>query len=87
MIYFIKQTDKANQKRVSKADEFAIKMVQELESVIVHPVTQSLMGLETLDDKAEYLNSKKLFRQRGGKWDRTGIRRLILRVEKLRAEQ
>jgi len=83
----MKQTDKANQKRVSKADEFAIKMVQELESVIVHPVTQSLMGLETLDDKAEYLNYKKLFRRRGGKWDRTGIRRLILRVETIRTEQ
>ena len=83
----MKRTAKSNQKRISKADEFAIKMMQELESVIVHPVTQSLMGLETLDDKAEYLNSKKLFRQRGGKWDRTGVRRLILRVEKIRAEQ
>jgi hypothetical protein len=83
----MKRTAKATQTRISKADEFAIKMMQELESVIVHPVTQSLMGLETLDDKAEYLNSKKLFRQRGGKWDRTGVRRLILRVEKIRAEQ
>ena len=83
----MKRTDKANRARISKADEFAIKMVQELESVVVHPVTRSLMGLETLDDKAEYLNSKKSFRQRSGKWDRTGVRRLILRVEKIRAEQ
>jgi len=83
----MKRTAKATQTRISKADEFALRMVKELESVIVHPVTQSLMGLETLDDKAEYLNYKKLFRRRGGKWDRTGVRRLILRVEKIRAEQ
>jgi len=80
----MKRTAKANQKRISKADEFALRMVQELESVVVHPVTQSLMGLETLDDKAEYLNSKKLFRQRGGEWDRTGVSRLIKRVEKIK---
>ncbi len=83
----MKRTAKATQTRISKADEFALRMVKELESVIVHPVTQSLMGLETLDDKAEYLNSKKLFRQRGGKWDRTGVRRMMLRVEKIRADK
>ena len=80
----MKITAKANQKRISNADEFASRMVHELESVIVHPVTGSLMGLETLDDKAEYLNSKKLFRQRGGEWDRTGVSRLIKRVEKIK---
>jgi hypothetical protein len=83
----MKRTAKAIQKRISKADEFALRMVQELESVVVHPVTGSLMGLETLDDKADYLNSKKLFRQRGGTWDRTGVRRMILRVEKLKQKQ
>jgi hypothetical protein len=83
----MKRTAKANQKRISKADEFAIKMVKEIESVVVHPVTGSLMGLETLDDKAEYLNSKKLFRQRGGLWDRTGVSRMIKRVEKLKQKK
>ena len=83
----MKRTAKANQKRISKADEFALRMVHELESVIVHPVTGSLMGLETLDDKAEYLNSKKLFRQRGGLWDRTGVSRMIKRVEKLKQKK
>ena len=80
----MKRTTKANQKRISNADEFASRMVHELESVIVHPVTGSLMGLETLDDKAEYLNSKKLFRQRGGLWDRTGVSRMIKRVKELK---
>ena len=49
----MKRTDNANRARISKADEFAIKMVQELESVVAHPLTRSLMGFETLDDKAE----------------------------------
>ena len=80
----MKRTTKANQKRISNADEFALRMVQELESVVVHPVTGSLMGLETLDDKVEYLNSKKLFRLRGGHWDRTGVRRMIKRVKELK---
>ena len=83
----MKRTAKANQKRISKADEFALRMVQELESVVVHPVTGSLMGLETLDDKVEYLNSKKLFRPRGGKWDRTGVSRMIKRVEELKQKK
>ena len=83
----MKRTAKANQKRISKADEFALRMVHELESVVVHPVTGSLMGLETLDDKVEYLNSKKLFRLRGGHWDRTGVRRMIKRVKELKQKQ
>ena len=83
----MKITAKANQKRISNADEFALRMVHELESVVVHPVTGSLMGLETLDDKVEYLNSKKLFRPRGAIWDRTGVSRMIKRVEKLKQKK
>ena len=45
------------------------------------------MGLETLDDKVEYLNSKKLFRPRGAIWDRTGVSRMIKRVEKLKQKK
>jgi len=83
----MKRTAKANQKRISNADEFALRMVHELDSVVVHPVTGSLMGLETLDDKVEYLNSKKLFRPRGGEWDRTGVSRMIKRVKELKQKK
>jgi hypothetical protein len=81
------KTDKANQKRISNADEFALKMVGELELDVIHPRTGKIFPKpKTLDEKARFLNARNLLRQRGGKWDRTGIRRLILRVEKIRRQ-
>ncbi len=81
----MKRTHKANQTRISKADEFAIKMVEALELDVINPKTGEMFPKpRTLDEKADFLNYRNLFRQRGGFWDRTGVRRLIKRVENIR---
>ena len=82
---FMKRTDKANQIRKSKADEFAIKMIKELEMDVIHPITGKIFPKpKTLDEKASFLNQRNLLRPRGGIWDRTGVSRLIKRVENIR---
>ena len=81
----MKRTEKANQKRISNSDDFAIRMVEELELDVVHPRTGKILPKpKTLDEKASFLNQRNLLRPRGGLWDRTGVRRMILRVEKIR---
>ena len=82
---FMKRTEKANQKRISNSDEFALRMIGELELDVVHPKTGKILPKPTtLDEKASFLNQRNLFRPRGGLWDRTGVSRLIKRVEKIR---
>jgi len=84
----MKRTAKATQTRISKADEFALRMVGELELDVIHPRTGKIFPKpKTLDEKARFLNQRNLLRPRGGLWDRTGVSRMIKRVEKLRAEQ
>ena len=81
----MKRTEKANQKRISKADEFALRMVEELELDVIYPITGKVLPKpKTLDEKASFLNQRNLLRPRGGKWDRTGVSRMIKRVEKIR---
>ena len=82
---FMGRTDKANQKRISNADEFALRMVGELELDVIHPRTGKILPKPTtLDGKASFLNQRNLLRPRGGLWDRTGVSRLIKRVENIR---
>jgi len=82
---FMKRTDKANQKRISNSDEFALRMIEELELDVIHPKTGMILPKPTtLDEKASFLNQRNLLRPRGGLWDRTDVRRMILRVEKIR---
>ncbi|HIG91331.1 MAG TPA: hypothetical protein EYQ77_02750 [Methylococcaceae bacterium] len=81
----MKRTEKANQKRISNSDEFALRMVEELELDVVHPKTGKILPKPTtLDEKASFLNQRNLLRPRGSLWDRTGVSRLIKRVEKIR---
>ncbi len=81
----MKRTEKANQKRISNSDDFAIRMVEELELDVIHPKTGMILPKPTtLDEKASFLNQRNLLRPSGGLWDRTGVRRMILRVEKIR---
>ena len=81
------KTDKANQKRISNADEFALKMVGELELDVIHPRTGEIFPKpKTLDGKARFLNERNLLRPKGGLWDRTGVSRIIKRVAKIRTD-
>ena len=82
---FMKRTEKANQKRISNSDEFALRMIGELELDVVHPKTGKILPKpKTLDEKANFLNQRNLLRPRGGLWDRSGVSRMIKRVEKIR---
>jgi hypothetical protein len=63
-------------------------MIGELELDVVHPKTGKILPKPTtLDEKASFLNQRNLLRPRGSLWDRTGVSRLIKRVEKLTALQ
>jgi hypothetical protein len=60
-------------------------MIGELELDVIHPKTGMILPKPTtLDEKASFLNQRNLLRPRGGLWDRTGVSRLIKRVEKIR---
>jgi hypothetical protein len=75
-------------KRIRNADEFALRIVEELEFDVIHPITGKIFPKpKTLDEKANFLNQRNLLRRRGGPWDRTGVRRVLLRVEKIRKEK
>ncbi len=75
-------------KRIRNADEFSLRIVEELELDVIHPRTGEIFPKpKTLDEKANFLNQRNLLRPRGGLWDRTGVRRVLLRVEKIRKEK
>ncbi len=74
--------------RIRNADEFSLRIVEELELDVIHPRTGEIFPKpKTLDEKANFLNQRNLLRPRGGEWDRTGVRRVLLRVEKIRKEK
>jgi hypothetical protein len=74
--------------RIRNADEFSLRIVEELELDVIHPRTGEIFPKpKTLDEKANFLNQRNLLRPRGGLWDRTGVRRVLLRVEKIRKEK
>jgi hypothetical protein len=73
--------------RIRNSDEFSLRIVEELEKVVINPYTGGILGFETLEERVRYLNENGITRRRGGEWDRTGVRRVLLRVEKIRKEK
>jgi hypothetical protein len=72
--------------RIRNSDEFSLRIVEELEKVEINPYNGSILGFETLEERVRYLNENGITR-RGGEWDRSGVRRVLLRVEKIRKEK
>jgi hypothetical protein len=73
---------KANQKRTSIADDFALKIVNILDEF----AETYDRKFSSLGQRLRYLNEIEITRRNGSEWDKTAIRRVIERVERLRNE-
>ena len=73
------QTNKATQARVSKADAFALLVVEELKGI------EALNGytFKSLNDRCLALNYLGFTTAKGGKWTKTQMSRVLSRAEKL----
>jgi hypothetical protein len=76
-------TTHANLKRMSDADDFALDIVKVLDEFEDAYNVQ----FTTLGEKVRCLNNLGVTRRNGSKWDTTGIRRVLERIEKLKQKQ
>lgn len=74
----VRNTDltQANKVRQVNADEFAIQMLTPLKEIYSD-------GYETLQEIVQGLNNEGIPTRRGGKWTRTQLKRLLVRLERI----